>query len=321
MIKRTLLLMIGALVLWCANYLLRPFQHFPEPAEMKCLAEAGSYRPLGEPSTIYGLGLSFAGHIKESPALYRPEVGPPVFIKHPRTRLEGDVVRYPTTADLLAAVAALDAAHAAEIGRHFDTIPPLLDYEVEVGLLVLEDLAVARLDDPSFVPPLGYFVANDLTARMLLALAPDASRLGDYLVAGKSMASFLPVGETAWVPRDAGPDSGPCVPLVTEVNGERRQDSNFDDIILTPKQILAEVGRQMGIATFEANDWVITGTPPGVAAQVPAWQQRLMLLLDPTAETKVRLMARAAASPLYLKPGDTVTVSAGHLGKRTVRIQ
>jgi 2-keto-4-pentenoate hydratase/2-oxohepta-3-ene-1,7-dioic acid hydratase in catechol pathway len=319
-VTRLLLLGLAALLLWLGNALLRPFQTLPQPARMTCLPETGSRRPLGAPATIYGLGLSFAGHIAESPGLYDPETGPPVFVKRPRTVGGGDVVRMPTRADLLAAVGELDAAHAAELGTAFETMPALLDYEVEVGLVVLSSFETARLEDPAFVPPLGYFVANDVTARILIATAPDVAHVVEYLAAGKSLPGFLPVGDTAWIPDTATPDAGPCVRLVTEVNGERRQDASFTDIILTPKQILAEVARQRHLTAFAARDWIITGTPPGVAAQVPAWQQRLMVLLDPPASLKVRLMAGAAANPRYLRPGDRVTVSAGHLGTRTVRI-
>jgi 2-keto-4-pentenoate hydratase/2-oxohepta-3-ene-1,7-dioic acid hydratase in catechol pathway len=321
MIARAILVTAAVLALWLAHHLLRPFQRLPSPAAMTCLAAAGHHRPLGRPATVYGLGLSYAGHIRESPGLYDPEAGPPVFVKRARTLLEGEVLRYPTTADLLAAAAELDPAHAAELATTAGEIPALLDYEVEVGLVLLEDVAVARLDDPAFVPPLGYFVANDVTARILLAMAPDAAHMVDYLAAGKNLAGFLPVGSTAWVPDQVAPDAGPCVDLVTEVNGERRQDSSFADIILTPKQVLREVGRRMRLSAFAAGDWIITGTPPGVAAQVPAWQQRLLVLLDPGPRIKLALMARAATSPPYLSPGDTVTVSAGHLGTRTIRIE
>ena len=321
MITRIVLVALAASGLWLANYLFRPFLRLPGPAAMTCLSSEGTYRPLGKPGTVYGLGLSYAGHIAESPGLYDADAGPPVFVKGPRTLLAGETLPYPTRADLLAAASELDPVHAAALGQDADTIPTLLDYEVEVGLLLLDDVDVTSLDDPSFIPPLGYFVANDITARILLAMAPDVGQTVDYLVAGKNMAGFLAVGERAWVPADPAPDAGPCVDLVTTVNGERRQDSNFADIIVTPKEILRIVSQRLDLARFAAGDWIITGTPPGVAAQVPAWQQRLMVLVDPPASVKLRLMSRADASGRYLKPGDTVVVSAGHLGARTVRVR
>jgi 2-keto-4-pentenoate hydratase/2-oxohepta-3-ene-1,7-dioic acid hydratase in catechol pathway len=81
------------------------------------------------------------------------------------------------------------------------------------------------------------------------------------------------------------------------------------------------VAERFGLDGFKAGDWVITGTPSGVAAQVPGWVQRALSLVDPEAETKLDFMIGGAGSdPAYLRPGDEVTVSAGFLGSKTSRI-
>jgi 2,4-didehydro-3-deoxy-L-rhamnonate hydrolase len=116
-------------------------------------------------------------------------------------------------------------------------------------------------------------------------------------------------------------DSWPCVELRTEVNGEVRQSSPSEDIVVSPREILAGVAERLGLDGFKPGDWVITGTPPGVASQIPGWIQRSLLLVDPEAETKLNFMIGGAASdPAYLRPGDVVTVSAGFLGGKTSRI-
>jgi len=316
----SILLAVAAAALWLV--LFRPFLAYPLPADLVCLDEAeGETKPLAPPRLVYGLGLSYAGHIAESPGLYDPETGPPVFRKRSHAVNFGDEILYPSRQVLLDGVRHIDPDHAADLAESFPEIPALLDYEVEIGLAVLEDISRADLARPDFVPPVGYFLANDVTARILIGMAPRFDQTVAYLAEGKGLPGFLPVGERLWVPREARPDSWLCVELRTTVNGKLRQSAPSENIIVGPRAILAGVAEQLGLAGFEAGDWVITGTPPGVASQVPGWLQRALALIDPSAETKLGLMIGGAASdPAYLRPGDVVTVSAGVLGSKSSRI-
>ena len=303
-------------------YLFRPFIQYPQPARLTCLdASAGRFEPLGAPAEIYGLGLSYAGHIAESPGLYDPQTGPPVFRKRPHVVGSGEEIVYPSRDVLLTGARQVDPEHAEFLGALFPELPALLDYEVEIGLRVLEPISVVDLARPDYAPPVGYFVANDVTARILLGMAPTIGATVDYLAEGKSLPGFLPVGEQMWIPSHVIADGWLCVELRTEVNGEVRQSASSSDIILGPRRILAGVAERQGLTGFQAGDWIITGTPPGVAAQVPGWLQRALVLVDPPAETKLDFMIGGAASnPAYLRPGDTVTVSAGILGSKTSRV-
>ena len=309
-------------VLWLVLFLFRPFLSYPSPVQLTCLdPEAGTIESLGPPHRVFGLGLSYAGHIAESPGLYDPDSGPPVFKKRLRSVNRSDRIPYPSREDLLEAASRVDPRHAAALAEQIDEIPALLDYEVEVGLVVFESFPVANLARPDFVPPLGYFVANDITARILIGMAPEYDLTVRYLAEGKGLAGFLPVGDHVFVPADPGPDSWLCVELVTEVNGKVRQRSSSTDIIYSPRQILESVARGEGLDSFDAGDWIITGTPPGVALQTAGWLQRALLLVDPSAQTKVSVMAGSEQEgSAFLHPGDGVRVSAGFLGHKTSRV-
>ena len=313
-----LLVLSIAGVLGLGLFLFRPFLSYPTPAPLQCVSEeAGALRPLGEPHRVFGLGLSFAGHIAESPGLYDPEAGPPIFQKRARTVNRTDDVPYPSRADLLEAASRIDPEHARQMDQQIGELPALLDYEVEIGLVALEDFPASDLTNPDFAPPLGYFVANDLTARVLIGLAPTVAETVSYLVEGKGLDGFLPVGDQMFVPEHPQPGSWVCVEMKTEVNGEIRQQASSTDIIYSPREILRAIAERQGVQVFEAGDWVITGTPPGVALQTAGWLQRAMLLFDPPAQTKVSAMAQGAEGSGFLQPGDRVRVSAGFLGGKT----
>lgn len=318
----TAALLVLLLATGLALYLFRPFLAYPEPAALACLdPREGHLEALESPRQIYGLGLSYAGHIAESPGLYDPDAGPPIFRKRQHSVNRGNEIRYPDTETLLEGARNLDSAHADRLATLVPEIPPLLDYEVEIGLAVLESFSVRELERADFVPPVGYFVANDVTARILIGMAPRFDDTVAYLAEGKGLPGFLPVGDRVWIPSKPGPNSWLCVELRTEVNGELRQSASSRDIIAGPREILAGVAAHFELDGFESGDWIITGTPPGVASQVPGWLQRAMALLDPPAETKLSLMIDSASSdPAYLRPGDMVTVSAGVLGHKTSRI-
>ena len=317
---------LGALVLAgiaaaLALFLVRPFLALPQPAKLHCLdPEAGGFAALPEPEAVYGLGLSYAGHIQESPGLYEPGQPPPSFKKRPHSVNRSGELAYPTRETLLAGVANLDPQQAARLDANLGEIPVLLDYEVEIGLVVLESFPVKELDKASFAPPVGYFVANDVTARVMLAMAPHFRETVAYLAEAKSLPGFLPVGDRMWVPAAQKPDSWVCVDLVTEVNGEVRQQASSRDIIVGPREILKVVATRFSLEQFKAGDWVITGTPPGVAMQTPGWLQRALKLVDPSAETKVSALSGSDESGGFLAPGDVVRVRAGFLGEKQSRV-
>jgi 2-keto-4-pentenoate hydratase/2-oxohepta-3-ene-1,7-dioic acid hydratase in catechol pathway len=126
------------------------------------------------------------------------------------------------------------------------------DYEVELGI-VIGSLAryISKADAGKHVA--GYCVVNDVSEREF-----QIERGGQW-TKGKSADTFCPIGP--WlVTADEVPDPGKLA-LWTEVNGERRQNSNTGDLIFGVDEIVSYVSQFM---TLLPGDVIPTGTPSGV---------------------------------------------------------
>jgi 2-keto-4-pentenoate hydratase/2-oxohepta-3-ene-1,7-dioic acid hydratase in catechol pathway len=155
------------------------------------------------------------------------------------------------------------------------------DYEVELGI-VIGSLAryVGKADARKHVA--GYCVVNDVSEREF-----QIERGGQW-TKGKSADTFCPTGP--WlVTADEVSDPGKLA-LWTEVNGERRQNSNTADLIFDVDEIVSYVSQFM---TLLPGDVIPTGTPSGVG-----------LGFKP---------------PKFLKPGDRVRLSVEGLGEQNQR--
>lgn len=156
------------------------------------------------------------------------------------------------------------------------------DYEVELGIVV-GSLArhVSRADVRKHVA--GYCVVNDVSEREF-----QIERLGQW-TKGKSADTFCPIGP--WlVTADEVPDPGRLA-LWTEVNGERRQNSNTGDLIFGVDEIVSYVSQFM---TLLPGDVIPTGTPSGVGM--------------------------GFKPPKFLKPGDRMRLSVEGLGEQNQRL-
>ena len=156
------------------------------------------------------------------------------------------------------------------------------DYEVELGI-VIGSLArhVAKSDVGKHVA--GYCVVNDVSEREF-----QIERGGQW-TKGKSADTFCPIGP--WlVTADEVPDPGKLA-LWTEVNGERRQNSNTGDLIFGVDEIVSYVSQFM---TLLAGDVIPTGTPSGVGM--------------------------GFKPPKFLKPGDRMRLSVEGLGEQNQRL-
>lgn len=167
-------------------------------------------------------------------------------------------------------------------GPNDDTIIPQgsvkTDYEVELGIVIgTRANYVSEADARRHVA--GYCVVNDVSEREF-----QMERGGQW-TKGKSADTFCPIGP--WlVTADEVPDPGRLA-LWTEVNGERRQNSNTGDLIFGVDQIVSYVSRFM---TLLPGDVIPTGTPSGVAM--------------------------GFKPPKFLKPGDRVRLSVEGLGEQ-----
>ena len=156
------------------------------------------------------------------------------------------------------------------------------DYEVELGIVIgILARHVAQADARKHVA--GYCVVNDVSEREF-----QIERGGQW-TKGKSADTFCPIGP--WlVTTDEVPDPGKLA-LWTEVNSERRQNSNTADLIFGVDEIVSYVSQFM---TLLPGDVIPTGTPSGVGM--------------------------GFKPPRFLKPGDRVQLSVEGLGEQNQRL-
>jgi len=312
-------LLLAAVAL--AIYLVRPLRLKPTPADFDCYDFGqGAYVPLDVPVQAFGVGLSYAGHIEETASEFDPEGAPPVFEKRPSATVRtGAEVHLPTAEESIAAADALEPGLGTPLRTDFADLSPLLDYEVEMGFVLLEDIDPSQLDDPTFGPRLGYFIANDLSARSIAILGEGRPNRLEYWGVSKSFAGFMPVADSAWVPQVASPLGIPCVEIETLVNGEIRQRQSTSNMIYTPVEMLRFIHAAFPDAPLVSRTIVLTGTPGGVAMQTPRWLVRLSDLIRMSRFKKLSAKLGGDRSR-FLETGDTVTVRGQGLGKVTVTI-
>jgi 2-keto-4-pentenoate hydratase/2-oxohepta-3-ene-1,7-dioic acid hydratase in catechol pathway len=175
----------------------------------------------------------------------------------------------------------------------------LLDYEVEIGLVIGRDMPVgttiteANLSD--YIA--GLVVTNDVSAR-------DVQLTKTQFYEGKSYPTFTPVGP-ALVLLDADElKRFGDLRVRLKVNGEIRQDMLAEgDIIYPPVQALRALSR---FQRLDAGDLVLTGTPVGTAISAPPKPIEVIGSLLP-GQLKWRVFfSRQAKNPKYLRPGDVI---------------
>ncbi|WP_029528087.1 fumarylacetoacetate hydrolase family protein [Polaromonas glacialis] len=157
------------------------------------------------------------------------------------------------------------------------------DWEIELGFVIgtlARKVSVAQ----ALSHVAGYCLANDVSERDW-----QIKRNGQW-GKGKSFDGFGPIGP--WlVTSDELPDPQ-SIPLELAVNGETRQQSNTADMIFPVAEIVSYLSQFM---TLLPGDLVITGTPQGVG-----------LGMKP--------------SPVFLRRGDVMTLSAGPLGTQRQQV-
>lgn len=302
-------------------YLVRPLAHKPTPAHFHCYDIAqGTYVPLDPPPQAFGVGLSYAAHIEETASDFDVNATPPIFRKQPRALVRtGATVVTPETDELVAAAESLEPGLGEALRKDRRELSPLLDYEGEMGFVLLDDIDPASLDDAGFAPQVGFFIANDLSARTIAILGEDQSNRFGYWGVSKSFPGFMPVADRAWVPSEAKPNGIPCVVIETTVNDELRQKQSTDNLIYTPVQMLRFIRTKYPNTPLHKGTLVLTGTPGGVALTTPRWLARLSNLLGLSRFTKLAAKLDGDTSR-FLHPDDRVVVSGEGLGKVSVVI-
>lgn len=129
----------------------------------------------------------------------------------------------------------------------------------------------------------GYMVMNDVSEREY------QKKRGGEFIKGKSFDGFGPCGP--WlVTRDEVPDPQ-NLDLWLEVNGDRRQNGNTSAMAFGVAFLVSYLSRFM---TLMPGDIVTTGTPPGVGF--------------------------GRNPPLFLKPGDVMTLGVAGLGEQRIPV-
>jgi 2-keto-4-pentenoate hydratase/2-oxohepta-3-ene-1,7-dioic acid hydratase in catechol pathway len=175
----------------------------------------------------------------------------------------------------------------------------LLDYEVEIGLVIGKPLPVgtevSAANLAEFVAAL--VVTNDVSAR-------DVQLPQTQFYEAKSYPTFTPTGP-ALVLLEAGElDRFDDLRLQLWVNGELRQDMQVGgDMIYKPLQALRSLSRFQDLAP---GDLVITGTPVGTALSAPPKPVEIVASLLPTALKWRLFFSKQARNPRYLQDGDLV---------------
>ncbi|MDP1524327.1 MAG: fumarylacetoacetate hydrolase family protein [Rhodocyclaceae bacterium] len=215
---------------------------------------------LGVPFTgiskIIGVGLNYRDHAKETGAAIPTE---PVLFMKATTAINGpcDAIKLPRGS--------------------VNT-----DWEAELGLVIGKEARYVS-EDKALSYLAGYVTFHDVSERDF-----QKNRGGSW-DKGKGCDTFAPIGPWLVTPDEVKDPQQLRVWL--DVNGQRRQDSNTDEMIFPCAHLISYISQFM---TLMPGDVICTGTPPGVG-----------LGMQP---------------PQFLKAGDVVRLGVEGLGEQQQKI-
>jgi 2,4-diketo-3-deoxy-L-fuconate hydrolase len=156
------------------------------------------------------------------------------------------------------------------------------DWEVELGIVIGQQTTyVSESDALEYVA--GYTIVNDVSEREY-----QMERGGQW-TKGKSFDTFAPIGPWLVTKDEMLQPQG--VGIWLDVNGERRQTGNTDDMIFGVKKVVSYLSEFM---TLMPGDVICTGTPAGVG-----------LGMKP---------------PQFLRSGDVMRLGIDGLGEQRQRV-
>lgn len=178
----------------------------------------------------------------------------------------------------------------------------LLDYEVEIGLVIGRDVPVGTQLSESDLPGVigGLVVTNDVSAR-------DVQLPQTQFYEAKSYPTFTPVGPALVLLDGEELKRFGQLRLRLSVNGQERQNALVEgDMMYPPLKALQSLTRFQDLA---AGDLILTGTPIGTALSAPPKPVEMISRLLPPAVKWKAFFKSQAANPKYLKDGDIVETS------------
>jgi len=157
-----------------------------------------------------------------------------------------------------------------------------LDWEVELGV-VIGTKAQYVPEDRALEYAAGYTIVNDVSERAFQLATSQWDK-------GKGCDTFGPIGP--WLVTTDEITNPQTLEMWLDVNADRMQTGNTRTMVFSVAKIIAHVSNYM---TLLPGDIITTGTPPGVG------------------------MGKKP-EPIWLKPGDVVTLGIQGLGEQRQRI-
>jgi 2,4-diketo-3-deoxy-L-fuconate hydrolase len=171
-------------------------------------------------------------------------------------------------------------------GPYDDIVQPKgstkLDWEAELGI-VIGTKAQYVSEDKALEHVAGYCVVNDVSERAFQLQSSQWDK-------GKGCDSFGPIGP--WLVTTDEITDPQVLDMWLDVNGKRMQTGNTRTMIFGATNIVSYVSRYM---TLLPGDIITTGTPPGVGMGMKP-------------------------EPVFLKPGDVVTLGIKGLGEQRQKV-
>jgi 2,4-diketo-3-deoxy-L-fuconate hydrolase len=158
----------------------------------------------------------------------------------------------------------------------------LTDYEVELAMVIGQGGRGIREED-ALDHVFGWTILNDVSAR-------DIQFKDLQITLGKNPDTFSPIGPEIVTADELGDWS--TLNVSSTLNGQTMQDAPTSQMLFSPARLVAFLTE---LITLEPGDLVTTGTPAGVGC-----------FRDP---------------PVYLQPGDEITVSVDRIGDLTNPVQ
>ena len=191
-------------------------------------------------------------------------------------------------------------------GAYDDVVRPahvkLLDYEIELGLVLARDLFPGEVISENNLHEVlaGVTIVNDVSAR-------DVQLPQGQFYKGKSYRTFGPVGPVLLLLEPQEWRRWSELKLTLAVNGTVRQQDYCGEMLFKPHQTLSELA---SMHDMHAGDLVATGTPAGCAAKAPGKLVMFILkhFMSDAGKWKA-FIAKATKNPLYLQPSDVVSLS------------
>ncbi len=171
-------------------------------------------------------------------------------------------------------------------GPNDDVVQPphstKLDWEVELGIVIGKKASYVSIEDAADYVA-GYVLLNDVSERQFqIERGPQWDK-------GKGCDTFGPIGPYLVTPDEVGDPQ--ALAMWLDVNGERMQTGSTATMVFDCMTLLSYCSQYM---TLRPGDVIATGTPPGVGMGMKP--------------------------PVFLQPGDVMTLGVDKLGTQTQHV-